>query len=428
MQNDLKEFINPHAWRTAFFLAIRYLTRTSPWQTGLVIGVMTLTFLNVVVVSGILVGLMDGSLIGFKENYSGDVLISKLPEREHIERTTAIVSMLETSPFVDVYTPRKVESAFLEANFQKSIAFPNLVPDRIGVPVVGIDVVREESVTGIAQKIIEGSFLSPSDERGIVLGARLLERHFPAGAGLQTISNVYPGDKVRLIFDGPSGSVSREYTVRGVIKAKAGPADSRVFMNIQELENVTRTLSTNIDEIAVRLTPGVSATYMQQDFSARGFETAGIIRTAEEVLGEFLDQIRDTFSVIGNIIGIISVIVASVTVFIIIFITAITRRKFIGILKAIGVSSATIELSYVMLSVWYALAGVGIGIAILTLILVPYIDAHPIDFPFSDGVLSASVEGTLIRAGLIIFATLCAGFIPARMIVQKNTLDSILGR
>ena len=54
--------------------------------------------------------------------------------------------------------------------------------------------------------------------------------------------------------------------------------------------------------------------------------------------------------------------------------------------------------------------------------------AHPIDFPFSDGILVAPANQTFFRVGLLVISTLIAGYIPAWMIIRKNTLDSILGR
>ena len=43
-----------------FYLAHRQLKRSNIWTTGLIIFVMTLTFLNLVVISGILVGIVEG--------------------------------------------------------------------------------------------------------------------------------------------------------------------------------------------------------------------------------------------------------------------------------------------------------------------------------------------------------------------------------
>jgi len=79
-------------------------------------------------------------------------------------------------------------------------------------------------------------------------------------------------------------------------------------------------------------------------------------------------------------------------------------------------------------SLLYAVVGTVIGFIIVFAILKPFFDAHPINFPFSDGILVATLSGTFIRAGLLFLATLIAGYIPARMVVKQNTLDAILGR
>jgi ABC-type antimicrobial peptide transport system permease subunit len=121
-------------------------------------------------------------------------------------------------------------------------------------------------------------------------------------------------------------------------------------------------------------------------------------------------------------------VVASITIFIVIFVNAITRRKFIGILKGIGISSQAIEIAYVFQSLFYAVLGIGIGLLFLYGFLVPFIAANPIKFPFSDGILVAEVPATFFRVFLLSVATLVAGYVPARIVVKKNTLDSILGR
>jgi ABC-type antimicrobial peptide transport system permease subunit len=76
----------------------------------------------------------------------------------------------------------------------------------------------------------------------------------------------------------------------------------------------------------------------------------------------------------------------------------------------------------------YAVIGAGLGMILIYAVFVPLLNAHPLDFPFSDGILSAPFGGTMIRFFLLLVVTLFAGYIPARMIVKKNTLDSILGR
>ena len=69
-----------------------------------------------------------------------------------------------------------------------------------------------------------------------------------------------------------------------------------------------------------------------------------------------------------------------------------------------------------------------VGVAILYGLLVPAVAQNPIDFPFSDGILVAPVDDVMTKVVILMIVTMIAGFIPAWMIIRKNTLDSILGR
>jgi ABC-type antimicrobial peptide transport system permease subunit len=183
-----------------------------------------------------------------------------------------------------------------------------------------------------------------------------------------------------------------------------------------------------VDEISIAAKPGVDPSEITRRLRAAGVDKVAKVQTFAEAEPKFLKDIKATFALLGNAISSIGLAVASITVFIVIFINAITRRKFIGIAKGIGISGRAIEFSYVMQSFFYAICGSGIGILVVYLFLIPYFAAHPINFPFSDGILVAPVSGTVLRVGLLIFATIIAGYVPARLIVRKNTLDSILGR
>ena len=69
-----------------------------------------------------------------------------------------------------------------------------------------------------------------------------------------------------------------------------------------------------------------------------------------------------------------------------------------------------------------------IGLIVVYAVLVPLFIAHPIDFPFSDGILVAPYYDTFIKFIILLTVTVFAGYIPARSIVKQNTLNAILGR
>lgn len=413
------------AVKIGIFLAIRDIKKANRWTTALIITVMVLTFLNLIVISGVLVGLIEGSTEANKLRYTGDLIISNLIKKNYIERSNWIIDTLRKIDGVKAVTARYVESGRVEANYKSRTRLTDKV-DQAGGLVSGIDPVQENSVTGLAKFIKEGSFLAPNDSDSILLGANLLYKYAPIDSpGLQTLKNVEIGSRVRLVIQGRT----KEVTVKGIIKSKVGELDQRIYMVDRELRNMVGRNDYNVDEIAVVLDGDITAPeIVKSKLESAGVATYAKILTWEEAQPKFLKDIKVTFALLGNMIGSIGLAVACITIFIIIFVNAITRRRYIGILKGIGIKALAIEVSYILQAVFYAFAGILIGAAIVFLVLKPFIATHPINFPFSDGVLVATPVGTLMRAIILMFATLVAGYIPARIVVKQNTLDAILGR
>jgi ABC-type antimicrobial peptide transport system permease subunit len=110
-----------------------------------------------------------------------------------------------------------------------------------------------------------------------------------------------------------------------------------------------------------------------------------------------LKDIIKTFHMLGSVFSSLGLVVSAITIFIVVFINALTRRKFIGILKGIGINGQVIEISYMFQSIFYAICGSAIGLLLLYGFLQPFVTAHPIDFPFSDGILVAPFGETMFR-------------------------------
>lgn len=410
--------------KIGFFLAVRQVKRSNLWSTILIIVIMTLTFLNLVVVSGILVGLIEGSEYAVRERYTSDVIISKLKEKEYIEDSARIVRIAETLPNVEAVSPRYVVGATIESNYQTRTRTSDL-PEEVGTLVAGINPEKENQVSGIEDLIIEGEYLEPDDFDKVVIGSMLLSKYLQIESpGFATVDNVEVGSKIRLKI----GDVVREVEVKGITKSKVDEIDRRVFMVDSQLKSLIGRNDFNVDEIAINLVDEKFASSTKQAFIANEIDKVARVQTYTDAQPKFLKDIKQTFALLGGIISSIGLVVAAITIFIVIFINAITRQKYIGIMKAIGIDARAVELSYVFQSLFYALIGSGIGLSLVYFILVPFFDANPIDFPFSDGILVAPLGGTTFRVMLLIVTTVIAGYIPARIIVKKNTLDSILGR
>ncbi len=413
----------PLTVRIGSFLAFRALRRASVWTTSLIIFVMVLTFLNLVVVSGILVGLIQGSINAWRTEFTSDVIISSLDDKKYIENSPNLIALVKSLPEVESASPRYSEGATLEANYKtrKDTDKPNIAAAQI----MGIDPYAEDAVTGLGGKIMEGSYLSPGDYDQIILGFYLLSQYVPVDdPNLAALENVGIGTKIRIVVDG----VTREVTVKGIIKSKVDSLTRNAFMIDSQFRSMIGRNDGNVDQLAIKLVAGADPIAVRDTLKLRGVDDYAKVQTYADAQPQFLKDIINTFNMLGTAFGSIGLVVASITIFIVVFINALTRRKYIGILKGIGIHGHAIQMSYVFQSIFYALCGSAIGLIVLYGFLVPLFLAHPIDFPFSDGILVAPLEGTLFRVGLLVFSTIIAGFIPAWMIIRKNTLDSILGR
>lgn len=409
--------------KLGFFLATRQIRRASLWTTSLIIGVMVLTFLNLVVVSGILVGLIEGSIRQWRIEYTSDIIISKLDRKEYIENSDNILALLKTIPDIDVVSPRYTSGGTLEANYQTKLATDeaNTASGQIN----GVDIRAEDALSGICGKIIAGECLDPTDFDQVLLGYFLLSQYVPIDSpNFSALKNIEVGSKIRLSVNG----ATREVRVKGIVLSKVDQIRRGTYMTDTQLRAMLGRGDRNVGEIAIKLKPGVDPIEVKQTILRSGVGDRAKVQTYADAQPQFLKDIVNTFNMLGNAFSSIGLVVSSITIFIVIFINAITRRKFIGILKGIGIHGGVIEASYVFQSIFYALIGSSAGLVLVYGFLVPYFARNPINFPFSDGILVAPLDETLVRILLLVISTVIAGYIPAWMIIRKNTLDSILGR
>jgi putative ABC transport system permease protein len=410
--------------RIGFFLAKRQIKRSNPWTTILIVFVMFFTFINLVVVSGILVGLIQGAIEAVHSHYTSDVIVSNLNDKTYIENSPEVVSIIKSLPQVEAMTARYIEGGSLEANYKTRISEKDKA-NTAGASITGINPLDEESVTQLSEFIVEGEYLSPGDYDQILLGS-LLDKKYSAvdSPGFSALTDVKAGTKIKIKVSG----VEREVTIKGIVKSKVGELGTRVFMVDSQLRSMIGRNDYNVDEIAIKLKKDVDPALFRDILKQNGIDDVAKVQTFEDARPKFIKDMVDTFDLLGNVLSSIGLVVASITIFIVIFVNAITRRKFIGILKGIGISESAIEVSYILQSFFYAFCGSVVGVIVLYVFLQPYMAANPIDFPFSDGILVATPGGTMFRIGLLMVTTIIAGFIPARLVVRKNTLDSILGR
>ena len=302
--------------RVGTFLGVRQLRRANIWTTLLIVFIMMLTFLNMVVVSGILVGLIEGGNIANRQQYTGNVIITKLSGKPYIENTQDILKTLPTIAGVTKWNERYSAGANFEANYLTRRDF-NTERDTVGSALLGIDVAQEDNLTNLSKYVIEGEYLNENESGYILMGSTLLRRFSSAfGDGFGSLDGVYPGDKIKVTVDGKT----KEFIVKGIIKSKVGEVSFRAFITKNDFLQFAERPSLNADEIAVMTDGTVTDESVRDALYAYGFDRFAKIQTATEAIPDFLNQIKLAFGLLGNMIGLIGIIVASITIFLVDFV------------------------------------------------------------------------------------------------------------
>lgn len=219
-----------------------------------------------------------------------------------------------------------------------------------------------------------------------------------------------------------------EFTVVGILNSKSSAVDQRAFINQKILSQLLSTDRHNYSEIAIVTRGGIPPALIIEMLRNINLGDRNNIKTFDQAIPSAVNDLKKAFGLIGNIVSVTALMVGIVTVFVIIFVNASSRRRYIGILKAQGISAPTLILSYIFQIIFYVLVGVILGAFTLFIFLQPYFIKHPISLPMADGQLLLTPSYVSIRVVILFISSIVSAFIPAWFIIRQNTLDAILGR
>lgn len=356
---------------------------------------------------------LEGQLI---DNLFSNILIE--PQDDHIYITGApeIVKRVSNIPTVVAVAPHYKTSAQFSFDPDKN----NLHVTRRGYQIIGVDPLLEPKVTKISHSIIEGRYLEPNDRNNIVIGAEV------AGGGrgsFEKISmgGVNVGDKVRVTY---SKGIAREYNVVGIFKTGMDGIDVMTFVTRKEFEAV-HGIADSAHEIMVRLVELGNEEKVIGEIRALGYTKEKIGPWSS--FSNFTASMSSSFEILNFITGIVSLVVATTTIFIVIFISVVNKRRQLGILKAIGVKEKIIIHSYIIQTLFYGLMGSLLSALIIYGIANQYFNRNPLDMGFAKVKLLIETGEMLKSIAIIVGAGLIAGFIPVWITVRQSIIKAIWG-
>lgn len=245
----------------------------------------------------------------------------------------------------------------------------------IGGNVVGIDPALEHTLTGIADKIINGSYLSPTDQ-AILVGSRLAEN-------LQVIV----GDTLILLGQGYHGvSAVGKYAVKGIVKYSSPDLDKTMLLlplaEAQQLFGAYGMVTSHVLQLRHENNHNSTTRQLNTSFTHR-YKAY----TWETMMPDLVQAIQADKG--GNyIMQFIIYLIIGFGIFSTLLMMTAERTREFGVLLAIGMKRWRLSAMVMMELVWLALLGSLVGVAV-SLPLVLYLAAHPI---YPGGEMSAMFE------------------------------------
>ncbi len=400
---------------TALFLAYKAIVRGNIGTTILTISVMVLAFVNLLFLSSILLGLVNTMNRQGVDNLYANIVIEPDSEDKMISNASRVMTTVNGVPGVIGSSRHYKIGGFFTFDRNKN----NQEVKSGQYSVISIDPNKEKKITNINKSIVYGNYLEENDRNKIVIGKDLAGGK-SGSFEKDSLGGINVGEEVTVSFE---NGVTRVYEVKGIFNSKFVQSDKAAFITNDEMESILG-IANAAHEIIVKTEDGVAESYYIEKFSSMGIKED--IYPWTDYMG-MTESFSKSFTLIRTLLSAIALLVAGITIYIVIYINVLNNKKQIGILRAIGIDKKIIIISYTVQALFYAISGIVIGLVALNLILVPYFQVHPLEFPVGDVHLEIVQTELVLSAVSLTIAGFISGFLPTRQITNKTILDSIWG-
>ncbi|MBI4744091.1 MAG: ABC transporter permease [Actinobacteria bacterium] len=260
----------------------------------------------------------------------------------------------------------------------------------VGAFLNGISVSDESKVSIVPESVVSGKFISANDSKEIILGKDMADRLKKSSEdGIR----IKVGEKVKIIF---GNGLTKTYRIKGIVDNKNFAANNYVFINRTEIENNLK-IKDKASEIYIKLKNPDKINSVKNKLKKLNLN--GDVTTWEDRAGSIkeimkgIDKIRQVLSGVG-------IIISGVIIAVIIYVNSESKKRQIGILKAIGATNLTILIMFLFQSFIFASLGVIFGSGIFAIINY-YLTQNPIKLPF--GYLSPVAESSLVKTYVTAF-------------------------
>lgn len=389
------------------FLAFRSMIKGNKSTQLLITFIMSMVFVNLVFINSIFLGVTEATNNQVINSLYSNIVIEPMKDEKYISDVYSLEQKIKSVPGVSGISAQYVTGATLSHE------------DKRGTWTVrSIDPDDEIKVTTNHNYLIEGKYLSRLDQNEILLGKEIAGGY---GGDLDYSSlGVKVGDNIDVLFN---NGIEKSFRVKGIFDANFIQTNTMAYISQKEMESIVG-LEDKASQILVKTRDkGNEERYVKQ------FLEMGIKEEIRPwtVYSGMVKNITNSFNMIAMMISAIGLFVAVITIFIIVYTSTISKRKQIGILRAIGIEESVIIQSYIFQALFIVIFGIIIGLIIVFFAIKPWFIEHPLKFPIGLASLLILPEKVSMNAISLIIAAVAAGFMPSWLAVRKSIIDTIWG-
>jgi len=401
--------------KTAAFIAYKSIIKGNKSTVILLVVILTLSFTNMMFMSGILRGFSALVPQMTIDQISGDIILSpqETPQvKQFIINQTNLRTQIDAVSGVIASTRRYTLAGSFAFDKDKTGQYRNQ-----SAAIMGIDPAQDAKVLTFRKLMRYGQFLSDTDTDQIILSSALAGGYGDIAAS--DLGGVKVGNKVTVTY---INGITRTYTVKGIWHDNMSLMES--FVSAREAESVLGVYD-KASQILVKvdLQKNSIDTYFHK---IKRLAPSIKVQTYKEEMGTFA-ALENALNLVALIVSVISVIVSAVTLFVLFYINALNKRRQIGILKAIGIKQKIIIYSYMFQAIFYTTISLLIGSFLVFGVLYPLFLKYPLNVDIGELSLFFTPGGIL--ASIVSFAVsgILAGIIPSRMVAKEEILKAIWG-
>jgi putative ABC transport system permease protein len=391
---------------TAFFIAKKNIIKNKNSLLFTIL-IISLGFISSIIIYGVLQDVSYDLQENFIETSMGHVILEPYENQDKIENVQNVIEKIKILPNILGVAKITKKSARIYDEDENYIDTEILVINP-----------KEFSEVSVIDNIIEkGDFLYKGENDKILMGCVNIESCNEIKA-FDTI-NLGVGEKARIVSNGYTETF---LTLKGTYDHRYIEIEATSYINEETAKAIFSDYdSTKADQIIILLPKREYSGETIGELSKMNLNVK--ISDWEEKSSKF-SSVVDSFTIIGNISFFIGILISAISIYVILYINILNKKTQIGIIKAIGIKSKVVALSYVMLSFFLGIIGAILGI-ILTLLMVEYFRFSPIQTGVGELVPQVTIGIFILVGSAILLASIISGYIVSKKITKQNIIEAI---